>query len=67
MATNSFFFSESENKALINALNFKFDFNSWIINDHGLPSIFIPKKDLHKLQSLVLPYMLNDLTYKINF
>ena len=39
LATNSF--SISENKILINALKLKFNLSPWIINDHGLPSIFI--------------------------
>jgi len=64
LATNSF--SISENKILINALKLKFNLSPWIINDLGLPSIFIPNSDLKILLNLVLPYMLSNLLYKIH-
>ena len=38
LATNSL--TVEENELLINALNKNFGFYSWIINDHGQPSIF---------------------------
>lgn len=62
LATNSF--SISDNELLINSLNENFGFRCWIINDHGAPSIFIPKIDLVRLQMLVIPYMLPTLLYK---
>lgn len=67
LATNSF--SISDNVKLITALNNKFGFKCWMVNDHGLgttPTIFIPHSDLAVLQQLVLPYMLPSLLYKIH-
>lgn len=64
LATNAF--SISENELLINALNQKFGFSCWRINDHGLPSIFIPNTDLSNLQNLVSPYMHPTMVYKIH-
>lgn len=63
LATNSF--SISDNELLINALNVNFGFKAWMINDHGQPSIFIPKCDLINLQKIVLPNMHSTLLYKI--
>jgi len=64
LATNSF--SISDNQLLINVLNIKFGFNSWIVDDHNLPTIFIPKSDLNILQNIVSPYMYPTLLYKIH-
>ena len=64
LATNSF--SISDNEKLVNALNAKFGFSSWIVDDHGLPSIYIPKKDLIKLQQLVAPIIHPTLFYKLH-
>ena len=64
LATNSF--SISDNVKLITALNNKFGFKCWMVNDHGQPTIFIPHSDLAVLQQLVLPYMLPSLLYKIH-
>ena len=44
LATNSFTFSD--NQKLVKALNTKFGFSSWIVDDQGSPSIYIPKSDL---------------------
>ena len=43
LATNSFTFSN--NQKLVKALNTKFGFSSWIVDDQGSPSIYIPKSD----------------------
>lgn len=64
LATNGF--SIADNKLLMEALNRKFGFESWIIKDHGLPTIFIPKRNLVLLQEMVKPYMHNTLLYKIH-
>nr|NP_043735.1 hypothetical protein AlmafMp16 [Allomyces macrogynus]AAC49236.1 OMEGA orf [Allomyces macrogynus] len=64
LATNSF--SISDNELLIDALNRKFGFSCWIINDHGQPSIFIPRVNLRKLQELVVPHIHTSLLYKIH-
>jgi hypothetical protein len=64
LATNSF--SVSDNELLINSLNNNFGFSCRMINDHGAPSIFIPRLDLVHLQMLVLPYMLPTLLYKLH-
>ena len=64
LATNAF--SNSDNELLIKALNKKFEFNSWIIDDHGLPSIYIPKSNLISLQNLISPYIHFTLLYKIH-
>ena len=64
LATNSF--SISDNQKLVTALNTNFGFRSWIIDDHGLPSIYIPKSDLLKLKQLLIPIMHPTLLYKIH-
>lgn len=64
LATNSF--SILENQLLIDALNKKFRLNSWIVDDHGLPTIFIPKRDLKNLQDITLLYIHTTLFYKIH-
>ena len=48
LATNSF--TISENHKLVNT---KFGFSSWIVKDHGYPSIYILNSDLIKLQQLI--------------
>lgn len=52
LATNSF--SITDNEKLINVLNNKFGFNCWMVDDHGLPTIFISHYDLNKLQQATL-------------
>ena len=64
LATNSFTFSD--NQKLVKALNTKFGFSSWIVDDHGYPSIYIPKSDLIKLQQLIRGIMQPTLLYKIH-
>jgi len=64
LATNSY--SIEDNNLLINILNEKFGLNSWLIRDHGKPTIFIPKRSMSLLQNIVLPYMHSTLLYKIH-
>lgn len=64
LATNSF--SISDNEKLITALNNKFGFNCWMVDDHGQPTIFISHSDLALLQQIVSHYMLPSLLYKIH-
>lgn len=63
IATNSF--TVSDNLLLITALNSVLGLNSRLMKDHDQPSIFIPKSDLVKLQTLILPFMHPTLLYKI--
>ena len=64
LATNSF--SVEENELLIDALNKNFGFNSWIIDDHGKPSIYIPKQNLIQLQNLISKHIHYTILYKIH-
>lgn len=64
LATNSF--SIPDNEKLVKALNDNFGFSSWIVDDHGLPSIYIPNSYLIKLQKLVAPIIQPTLLYKIH-
>lgn len=64
LATNSL--SIPDNEKLVKALNDKFGFSCWIVDDHGSPSIYIPKSDLIKLQELVATILHPTLLYKIH-
>jgi hypothetical protein len=63
LATNSY--TIEDNNLLINVLNEKFGFNSWLVSDHNQPTIFIPKRNMPLLQKLVSPYIHSTLLYKI--
>lgn len=64
LATNNY--SIEDNNLFINVLNSKFGFNSRLFLDHGLPSIFIPRRDLILLREITLPYMHPRMVYKFH-
>ena len=64
LATNGF--TIEDNKLLMEALNRKFGFESWVVNKNRMPTIYIPKRNLLLLQEMVKPHMHDTLLYKIH-
>jgi hypothetical protein len=50
---------------LVQALNANFGINSHLRLERGLPTIYVPKREVPKLAELVLPFMHPSTHYKL--